>query len=144
MLKKYEQIIESYKIWHPSLYKQTIECRPSGKHCILASLDDGSKIEYNDLDNTIRDVTKLYVHESVESLDEAAWRKEFGHKLHRAITDKSITQERLSEITGISRQMMSRYVRGTSTPSGYILSRIVEALGCDARELTKFGYIDEE
>ena len=144
MLKKYEQIIESYKIWHPSLYKQTIECRPSGKHCILASLDDGSKIEYNDLDNTIRDVTKLYVRESVESLDEVAWRKEFGHKLHRAITDKSITQERLSEITGISRQMMSRYVRGTSTPSGYILSRIVEALGCDARELTKFGYIDEE
>jgi predicted XRE-type DNA-binding protein len=143
MLKRYEQIIEDYKIWHTSLYNRTVECRPSGKHCILASLDDETKIEFNSLDKTIRDVTRLYNHEFNETLDEVAWRKEFGHKLHRIITDKGMTQEKLSEVTGISRQMLSRYVRGTSTPSGYILSRIVETLGCDIRELTKFGYIDE-
>ena len=144
MLRRYEQIIKEYKTWHPALYEQTVECRPSGRCCVLASLNDGSKIEYNAIDNTIRDVTKLYIRESVDSMNEEAWRKEFGHKLRRAIADKGINQERLSEMTGVSRQMLTRYVRGNSTPSGYILSRLVEALGCDVRELTKFGYIDEE
>ena len=144
MLGRYERIIENYKVWHPSLYKQTVECRPSGRYCILASLDDGSKIEYNDIDNTIRDVTRLYSRESIENLTEEAWRKEFGHKLRRAISENGVNQERLSEKAGISRQMLSRYIRGNSTPSGYILSRLVEILNCDARELIKFGYIDEE
>lgn len=144
MLKRYGQIIDNYKIWYPGLYNQTIECRPSGRHCILVSLDDGTKMEYNSIDNTIRDVTKLYIRENIGSVDEEAWRKEFGHKLRRAIADRGINQERLSEMMGISRQMLTRYVRGTSTPSGYILSRLAEVLDCDVRELTKFGYIDEE
>ena len=144
MLSRYERILDEYKVWHPSLYEHTVECRPSGRHCILASLDDGSKIEYNSVNNTMRDVTKFYIREQSIDVDEAAWRREFGHKLQRAIAEKGMTQEKLSDATGISRQMLSRYVRGTSTPSGYILSRIVNALGCDVRELTKFGYIDEE
>lgn len=143
MLKRYAQIIEDYKVWYPEFYQKTIECRPSGKYCVLASLNDGSRVEFNCLDKTIRDVTKLYSREFTESMDESSWRKEFGRKLHRAITDRHMTQERLSELTGISRQMLSRYVSGASTPSGYILSRLAEVLDCDVRELTKFGYIDE-
>lgn len=144
MLKRYAQIIEDYRTWHPSLYEKTVECRPSSRYCILATLKDGSKVEFNSLDNTIRDVTRLYTYDSSKSIDEDVWRKEFGRKLQRAMTEKNVTQERLSETTGISRQMLSRYVRGTSTPSGYILSRLVDILKCDIRELTKFGYIDEE
>lgn len=143
MLRHYEQIINSYESWYPNLYNHTVECRPSSRYCILVSLDDGSKIEYNSIDNTIRDVTKLYIREPDISVDEESWRKEFGRKLHRAMVEKGLTQDRLSEITGISRQMLSRYMRGNSTPSGYVLSRLADILECDVRELTKFGYIDE-
>lgn len=144
MLEQYQKIIEEYKLWHPNLYDQTVECRPSGHYSILASLNDGSKIEYNSSDNTIRDVTKFYVRNLADNTNEEAWRKEFGHKLRRAISDRGISQERLSEILGISRQMLTRYVRGTSTPSGYNLTRLSEVLDCDVRELTKFDYIDRE
>lgn len=144
MLSAYEKILEEYKVWHPSLYSQTIECRPSGRYRILASLDDGSKIEYDSLNNTIRDVTRLYDRELINAMDEETWRKEFGHKLRKAIAEKGITQEKLSDTSGVSRQMLTRYVRGNSTPSGYILSRLSEILDCDIRELVKFGYIDEE
>ena len=144
MLKRYEYILDAYKTWHPSLYKQTVECRPSGRHSILVTLDDGTKMEYNSLDNTIRNVTKLYSREEAENIDEESWRKEFGRKLRRAISDKGINQERLSEMLGISRQMLTRYVRGTSTPSGYNLTRLSEILDCDVRELTTFRYIDED
>lgn len=144
MFKRYENVLQKYKIWHPSLYERTVECRPSGRQTILVGLNDGSKLEFNAADNTVRNVTRFYTHDSTDELTEETWRKEFGHKLRRAISDKGITQEQLSQTTGISRQMLTRYVRGMSTPSGYILSRLVEALNCDIRELTKFGYIDEE
>lgn len=144
MLKRYEKIIEQYKLWFPGLYEQTVECMPSGRYCILAYLDDGTAFEFNSLDNTVRNVTKLYIRDTRDALDEESWRKEFGHKLRRAIADRGINQDKLSELLGISRQMLTRYVRGTSTPSGYNISRLAEVLNCDVRELTKPGYIDED
>lgn len=140
MLERYKTIIDEYKKWHPSMYEKTIECRPSGRSSILATLKDGSKIEYESNGNTVRNVTRMY---TCQAADEETWRKDFGHQLRKAISDRGYTQEKLSEVTGISRQMLTRYVRGNSTPSGYILTRLSEALDCDVRELTKFGYIDE-
>lgn len=143
MLERYSEIIEGYKSWYPSLYSKTVECKPCGKYSILARLSDGSRVEYNSMDNGIRDVSKLYDRSYTHSMTEEMWREEFGRKLRRAIEDKGITQERLSELSGISRQMLTRYVRGNSTPSGYILNKLAEVLDCDVRELSKFGYIDD-
>lgn len=143
MLTKYIQIIDDYKTWYPNLHSRTVEYRPSGYYTILVTLDDGSKMEYNSFDNTIRDVTKLYIRDESGAVDEAVWRKEFGYRLRTMMTEKGMNQERLAELIGVSRQMMSRYVRGTSTPSGYTLTRLSEVLGCDVRELTRFGYINE-
>ena len=144
MLGRYEKIVADYKTWHPGLYSVTVECRPSGRHSILATLADGNKMEFDSYDHSVRNVTKLYSHDQAHAMDEESWRKEFGHKLRRAISDKGMNQDRLSELLGISRQMLTRYVRGTSTPSGYNITRLCEVLDCDVRELTKFGYIDEE
>lgn len=143
MLKRYESIIESYKNWHPSLYEKTVECRPSGYYSILACLNDGSRIEYNSLDNAVRDVSRFYISRYDYDVDEASWRKEFGRQLRHLIAERGINQDRLSELTGISRQMLSRYVNGNATPSGFILTRLSEVLDCDIRDLTKFGYIDK-
>ncbi len=143
MLTQYERMLTAYKNWYPNLYERTVECRPSSRYCILAILNDGSRVEFNSLDNTIRDVTRLYSRNVISEMNEEVWRKEFGRKLRRAIIERGISQEILSGRTGISRQMLSRYVSGNSTPSGYILSRLAEALECDVREFTNFGYIDE-
>ena len=143
MLKRYETIVKHYARWYPSFYESTVECIPSGRYCILATLKDGSVVEFNSLDNTIRDVTKFYDRDTSVSFDEETWRKEFGHKLRKAITSKGVNQDKLADALGISRQMLTRYVRGTSTPSGYNLSRLAEVLECDVRELTKLGYIDD-
>ena len=142
MLKNYERILDEYRTWYPSLYEKSVECRPSGRYSILVSLNDGSKIEYNSLDNSVREVTRYYKREPA-SLDEESWRKEFGRNLQRIVAERGITQEILSERIGISRPMLSRYFRGNSTPSGYILTRLSEVLDCDVRELSRFGYIDE-
>lgn len=144
MLERYKRIVESYRTWYPDMYKQTIDCRPSGRYSILVTLDDGTRMEYNSFDNGIRNVTKFYICDSPDDVSEEQWRKEFGHQLRKAITDKGTSQEKVADKVGISRQMMSRYIRGVSTPSGYILNKLSEILQCDVRELTRFGYIDEE
>lgn len=143
MMSHYMNIVDSYKVWHPNLYEQTIECRASGRDSILAKLRDGTRVEYCMRNNTVRFVTRFYERDTAEPVDEEAWRKEFGNKLRSAIADRGITQERLCELTGISRQMLTRYVRGKSTPSGYILTRLSEILDCDVRDLCKFNYIEE-
>ena len=140
MLERCERILNEYRRWHPACYEKTVECTMSGRSSILVTLDDGTKLEYNSTTNTIRNVTDIY---NGKCIDEESWKKEFGHRLRKAMSDKGITQERLSDITGISRQMLTRYVRGNSTPSGYIITRLSEALDCDVRELTRFGYIEE-
>jgi hypothetical protein len=144
VLTKYEKLLNDYRAWYPNFYNRTVECRPSGRYSILVTLDDDTRMEYNSLDNTIRDVTRLYLHNPIENMDEETWRKEFGQKLRRVISERGVNQETISDRLGISRQMLTRYVRGMSTPSGYNVSRLSELLDCDIRELTKFGYIDEE
>ena len=143
MLSRYNRIIENFKIWYPNLYDQTVDCMPSGYESIVATLRDGTKIEYCDRDHTFNTVTKFYERDSDTEIDEEAWRKEFGIKLRHAISDRGINQERLSDLTGISKQMLTRYVRGMSTPSAYNLSRLAEILKCDIRELCTFGYIED-
>ena len=142
MTERYLGMLSAYKLWFPNLYDKTIDCWQTGINTILATLNDGSKIEFNSQTNTMRDVTSLYS-TTVSKMDEESWRKEFGRQLRRAISDKGITQEQLSDISGVSKQRLTRYVRGQSTPSGYVLSRLSEILDCDSRELTRFGQIEE-
>lgn len=143
MLKHYESVVDSYKVWHPNLYDQTVECRTSGRDSIVARLRDGTRVEYNARTNAVRFVTKFYEQDLDHPVDEESWRKEFGNKLRSVIGDRGLTQERLCDLTGISRQMLTRYVRGTSTPSAYILNRLSEVLECDIRDLCKFNYLEE-
>ena len=139
-----EKIIRSYEEWHPAFFEHSVKMVMSSPYSIVADLDDGSKIEYSSRDNTIRDVTHVYNRNPGECLEEEVWRKEFGHQLRRAMMDAGITQDQLSEDTGISRQMLSRYIHGNSTPSGYVLSRLSEVLNCDVHRLTRFGCIKDQ
>ena len=142
MMDRYYHIIDSFKNWYPTLFEKTEHFQPLGRLSILVHMNDGAKLEYTAHDHAIRDVTRYY--DKSNAVDEESWRKEFGRRLRRLISERGISQEKLSETTGISRQMMTRYVKGTSTPSGFTLSRLSEALDCDVRELTRFGYIDED
>lgn len=144
MVENYERIIEGYKNWYPNLYERTVECKPCGRYTILVRLDDGSRLEYTTLNDTVRDVSKYYGVNHADGSNEEEWRQEFGRKLRRIMAERGVSQERVSELTGISRQMLTRYVKGTSTPSGYNLTRLSEILDCDVRELTRFDYIEEE
>jgi ribosome-binding protein aMBF1 (putative translation factor) len=141
MDEKYEIMINSYKTWFPSLYEKTIKCTPRSKYSIVAELEDGTRMEFDGVHNTVRDVTCHY--DPNQTVDEDAWRKEFGYRLREAMIDRGINQEMLSDLSGISRQMITRYVRGHSTPSAYTIDRLARILKCDVRDLTRFDCAEQ-
>lgn len=61
-------------------------------------------------------------------------RKQIGAELKRRRKEKKLTQERLSEITGIGRTAIAKYELGTIELSISHFSIICDALGCEPVE----------
>lgn len=141
MLDRDERVVNEFKMWYPTFYRQTAEYIVNGYHSLLAILDDGTKLEFSSLDNTVRDVTQLYDPEYNSHMSEIEWRNSFGIRLKSLLHDRSIKQEALADMLGISRPMLSKYINGKATPSSYNLNRIAKVLNCDVRDLVDFDYL---
>lgn len=141
MFDENERIIREYKLWYPSFYDRTVDISITGYHMLLAVLDNGNKVEFSLLDNGLRDVTHIYNVETDDDMCEEEWRKRFGDRLKTLIRDRSFNHETMSELLGISRVMLSRYINGKATPSSYAINRIARVLNCDVRDLVDFNYI---
>ena len=97
-------------------------------------LNDGSHILYDDETKTIRNIPN-----DSRAMTEDECRNEFGTRLYKIMWKKGITQQELSDMTGIPRVTISYYITGRSTPSFYKVDKIAKALGCSADD---FRYID--
>ena len=135
-----ERIVSEFKLWYPLFYERTVDCVINGYHSLLAILNDGTKLEFSSLDNTLRDVTRIYDPDYNTNMSEEEWRKEFGNRLNALLRDRSMKHEVLADRLGVSRIMVSKYINGKATPSSYNLKRIARVLDCDIRELVDFDY----
>lgn len=61
----------------------------------------------------------------------------FGRNLYIALYDKKMSQTKLSEMVGVKRETISRYVSGEKTPSSDTLIKIADALGVTVDSLVK-------
>ena len=141
MLDESKLIVREYKIWYPTLYDRTVDCVVTGRHLLLAILDDGTRLEFCSLDNSLRDVTHIYNYETEDAMSEEDYRKAVGDRIKILARDRSLRHETLAELVGVSRQSMSMYINGRSLPSIRIVRRIARALNCDVRDLIDFDYI---
>ena len=141
MFDENERIIREYKLWYPSFYERTIDITITGYHLLLAVLDNGNKVEFSLLDNSLRDVTHMYSYETEDDMSEEEYRKAVGDRIKTLSRDRSLKHESLAELVGVSRQSMSMYINGRSLPSIRIVRRMAKALNCDVRDLIDFDYI---
>ena len=128
-----ENLFEEFSMQFPEISKTAIDWYPSGQMEIIIKLSDGSKIIYDGICKIIKTVGKS----SGFSNDEE-WNMEFARRLYRRLQIKSMTIQELSEITGISRQSLSRYSNGTSVPTPRNITKMARALGCSPSELIDF------
>jgi len=60
--------------------------------------------------------------------------RDFADALLKAMTDKQIKQEKMAELIGVSREMISAYICGKSLPSAKTAIKIAEKLKSPALE----------
>lgn len=107
---------------------KTTDWKPSGYLSIVVFTDDGP-YEYCDLDNSIRKLTP-----NDDNVGDDVRMREYGFNLRDRMSDAGVSQDQLSETTGISRQMLSRYMNGKSSPTFVNAVRISKVLKCSLED----------
>lgn len=97
---------------------------------IIITLNNGERILYDDLDKSVETL--------VPNVTESIWRRRFARRLYKQMRFKGIDQQMLSDRTGISRQMLSKYANAKAVPSVYNTEKIADALGCSVEDLLRF------
>ena len=127
----YEGILERFKLYYPNLANTMVSWRPGSRVTIIAELSDGAKLEFHDTLGTIRTLR----HDPGVLHCEEDWRKEFTYRLIGLMYELEMTRIELSEKTGISMSSIGKYISGRSTPSGWAVFRLAEALDCPVEYL---------
>lgn len=118
-------ILDNFKRNFPLIADDMEEIIELGDTYVDVLLTDGSRLIYDDIDNTIRMLPK-----DIYNMSKDECGKEFGIRLRRIMHLKGVTELELSEQTGISQPLISGYIRGTNVPGFYNVDKIAKALGC--------------
>ena len=120
-------LYENLSDYFPFVARDAIEYKEIGPFELMIRLNDGSVVMYDDSLRSIRNLPSRS-----DELTEEQCRREFGIRLHKLLKRKNITQNELSERTGISINCISKYITGRRTPSFYSVDKIAKALDCSA------------
>lgn len=130
----FANMFESFKAFFPSLAESTVEYYNHSRSELVAKLDDGRAFLYDNTNNSIRKLPR-----DSNNMSEEEYRIEFSMRLKKIMYRKGWTQDDLSEATGITQAMISRYISRKATPSFYNVDKIAKALGCSTDEFRYFG-----
>lgn len=135
-IKSFEkEMFEDFKRRHPYDAEKAVDWYSFDMTQLLIELEDGTRVLYDHMDKTYRHLRNV---RSDEDDSEERWRYEFSQRLRKKMQLRSIGQDELSNITGLSRPMISRYVSGRSIPSLYNAEKMAKALKCSITELIRF------
>ena len=100
---KYDEIIKRFELSYSHFYSKTVDWWPSGKFGITAKLNDGTLMEFDYLDNTIRFVNNEKGPEDSEWL-----KKEIGRNIYKFVESSGMSNGEIAEKCGITPAMLSR------------------------------------
>lgn len=97
---------------------------------LFIMFDDGVKYIYDIQTESSRSYTY-----NLNTITEEQWKFEFKEKLERRLAHMYISQEELADRVGTTQPMISKYINGDAMPGLYMFHKIVDAIGCDDRDL---------
>lgn len=119
---------------YPELAEEVVDWYPSAQMEITVKVESGMKYSY---DFMTRRSKQTYVEdEDIRNISDKEWRQRFATNLCRKMTNIAMTQDRLSELTGISQVMISKYTNGKAAPTGININKMARAMKCSIAELT--------
>lgn len=126
-----ESLLRNFEMLDPIAYSRMVSYEMPDKFSLIINLNDGRKLLYDDLTDTTRYLKDL----NTNDLTDDDMMNEFRYRLKHAMIIRGFNQNMLSEETGISQVMISRYLTGVSVPSILNVMKIARALKCSLDEL---------
>ena len=124
------EIIQSLKRMYPFLYENMKSYEVVTDYDMYIKMKDGSTVLYDDFDRSFRQLPH-----NRDMLTEEQCRLEFAYRLYRIMQRSNVTQQELSDMTGIPQPQISAYINAKHTPSLYNVDKIAKALDCSVDEL---------
>ena len=128
----HKKIFESYLEESPTSVDRIDRWEKYGSNSVKIFYKDGTKAVYHKMMRTLRGIRK-------NNGSASDWQRDFRDELVERMYDCGYTQQTLSEKIGISQQTMSKYLNKESIPSGYVLSKMADALHCSMDDIGRFS-----
>lgn len=117
-------------LYFPDLLGKVIHAREYVYLMLLLETNSKYDYFYNLTNNVLIPIPK-----SDQDLDKESFRRIFGVLLRRALECSGLTQEELSEKTGIPQPNISDYLYGKHFPSFYQIDKMAKAMNCSVEDL---------
>ena len=122
-------IILNFEMHFPLIACEADHYQLHNNYGLIVTMNDGSHVFYNDIDNSICNLPSDRNH-----MSEIEFRRIFSDRLYYMLYVKNMSQKELSELTGIPQPNISEYINGRRTPSFFTIDKIAKALGCSTDE----------
>lgn len=132
----YLTVVDSFRMHWRKEYNKMRSWRPIGRFDIEVTLNDGTRWHYDFFKHSLRCIARNP--EDKSDRNKEAYRKEFGRRLKVILKDNMVTQRMLSDMTGISENTISSYIRGVRSPEVWAIKAIANAIPCSPLELIDF------
>lgn len=128
----YNNIVYNFEALFPKVYENARRVVDAGYEQLIIEMRDRQIFVYDDFDKRLIRLDRMVGTE----LSDDDCRKEFGLKLRTMMSRFGTTQSMLSEKTGISQGIISRYINGASSPTYVNARKIANAMSCSVNEFT--------
>lgn len=125
-------LIRMFNLYRPGDDEEVVEYVEKYGSRVIGKTADGRGLVYDDFDNTIYDLPRD------DDLTKEVYLREFGRSLERALRLRGMTQYELSDKTGITKNQISKYVRGKAVPTFYNVELMAKALRITPNDLRYF------
>lgn len=125
-----EYEMKIFRLYYPEYADKIVDYYDNEDCSITVILDDGRKVMYDTETHGTR-----YIASSRTELTDHQIANEFKKRLRNRMRYKHITQERLSELTGIPQCSISMYTSGSRLPNLQSSFKIARALDCSIDDL---------
>lgn len=120
-------MIQNYTMYWGRIHGDPVSTEEISPFELIVETEKGDIVLYNDINHTLRRLPK-----DCDVMSEEECKKEFRYNLKKLLYTNDMTQQELSEVTGIDGTLISKYANGKSLPGFYNLDKIAKALNCSA------------
>lgn len=125
-----DEYMHQVYLYFPDLLGEVVHAREYVQFMLLLETNAEYDYFYNITNNVLIPIPK-----DDKNLDKESFRRIFGVLLRRALECSGLTQEELSEKTGIPQPNISDYLYGKHFPSFYQIDKMAKAMNCSVEDL---------